>query len=425
MVSIWDTTEKGLTELQPTSGGEFEKPKAGNYTVLGIAGFVWTDEENGDPIFKPSVLDGRMQALLRLKVAEETPSILATLTVPELVVLVTTLGANPAKVLPAEETTGFLLRVQKVLEKITQPRPLKVVVTEKSTPYVKYWSKEFGPPLGEYHLRVVKIFGHDGQDPIKFSNRWGDTETARIVYEITGDAWGKPTPFDGFQIYETLYQPFDGTTVDDDGIVRPKPISFPDDRPGTPVHAVRLQRLLFHFAKHAPGDVEWGDYIWQTDPTESKFGVNEAENPFEVIRHRIADENRSARGVLERTKEGRLKVDLLKFVLAGEDDDDEVDVQGDKGTQSEELQRLVIFIEDTLTPDVAVFEPTPEGQADLNLELTPEGVKWAKENLVETWDLLELPKVGGKRQIGSLSPADAHRLYTVLKDGHEEANLGF
>ncbi|HMN10766.1 MAG TPA: hypothetical protein PKD55_00410 [Bellilinea sp.] len=424
MTSVWDTSADAVDNLQP--GAEFDRPDAGTYKVLGIKGYVWKDDA-GNPIFKPSALDGDMQALVRLKVEGEYPDILASLTVAQLVVLVGSLGANPELLKPIEATAGFLLRVEEVLSKIRSPKKIEARVTDRSTPYVAYWGNDFAPPLGEYTMRIAKMYALDGKEPITFQPAYeGKAYIIKILFEIVGDMWGNPTPYAGFRISEPFYDPFADTEVGEDGIERPSFQTFEDGKEGTPVNVVRFNRLLSYFARSAPGGVSWGEYRWESDPTRSQFGINELSNPIEVVRQRVMEESRQARGALSRTRNGRMKVDLLSFQFTEDEAEDiPFDVDSDKGSQSAELQKLVIFIEDKMTPDTAVFKPTPEGSADLNLELTPEGVEWAKSNLVELWDSMKLTTVHGQRQFAALNPAECDALYEVLKGMYEEKNLAF
>lgn len=419
MGNLWDL--EAAFEEQPQQM-EFETFEDGAYPVVGISK-IFSRDDKDLPIFKPSKLDNRMQAQVRLMVegGKEGPPWSATAS--DLVVLASCLGVRPSRIMPVEETTSFLERVYNELG--TASKKAVNAVVKKG--WVSYFKGAFAPPVGEYYFKIAGIRSVDGTEPLTFKHVDAyHADLVTIDFELAADSGHsgpEPSPYRGFRIAVPFIQPFDG--VDEDH--QPKPVRFlqedgtPDPtKSGWPLAVLRFRRLIAHFAPTAPGKVDWSEYQWK-GLTTSEFGVDEAENPMVVVAARVKELGLVVKGKLDFTNPksgvGRPKIDLMEFVH--EEDVPEIEPQAQ---QSVELYELVTLLD--RMAGYPVFEPTPKDAKSMVLELTSKGKGYCRTHVKPVWDELGIPH-GATYQFADLTAEDAKRLYDALKGDEPDVDGGF
>lgn len=430
-MSKWRTDPNDPVEPLDPQYTQWDK---GEYEVNGIYQFIKTDD-GGLPFFEPSPL-GNLQASVRLRLVKPERQTTAdgtevedykgppmSMDVPTFVVFCDKLGANIDKLHPIEPTSGFLLRVQQLLEGNASTRR-KLIVYVNDRGWGTRFTGTFAPPIGEYTMRVADIYPVDGKEPLDFKDFFGN-QAMKVAFEIVGNRYGHDTPFRGFTISEPFYQPFQPFQAGD---VEPELTELEGGDLDT--NARRFLRLITYFAPQAPDGGQWEEYAWETNPAASKFGVNEAQYPMVPVKAMVLEADRAVKGELSTTRQGRPKVDLYSFVATDQADVDasggvpegvpEVDVDADKGSQPEEVFHLVTLIETlarTVSPRVeqGVFHDTPKGARDINLTLTEEGKAWCRKVIVPLWDELGLPP---ERQFALLTGDQAEALRAALDAKH-------
>lgn len=397
---------RGDSEIEE-KGGSDPFPD-GRVKVLKILKWIKVDN-NQQPIFAP--IGDQIKAMFVLDITPEEktrtnrvegPAMSATRS--QLVSLVRALGGNPA-MLPEGETTAFLLAAQSQIENNVKAKEANVYKG-----WVQ-WVADANPPSDYYLWQYLGSRSLDRSDPVRFMKKTrngknGSYEVDIVIasFQIVADYLGGNTPYAGYTLDIPLHNPFDG--VSSDGL---KPATKLGKKGGIPADVKRLQDFVRVFCTP-----EVMRHVWQANPEKSKFGVDELENPFVVFDANAKAAKRRAIGMLEFSDGGAPKVDVSMFKPA------QASVQTEPSaalpsTQTTALFDLWTLIEETLTPDVDVFKPTPKDSADIVLDMTADGKKWAKENLVALWDELGLPIEGGVRFIGKLNDEQLVALAQALK----------
>lgn len=411
MPDIWVLDDDVLSES--SQGQLYERPPDGIYHVTGFADFFSCDSQ-GNPVFRPGAFDPRLQIFVHLKTREGV-SLAWAASVADLFVFAEVFGANPERLLPAEASSGFALRVQEELSRPSRPKEIEAFVRNG---WVRFFKGAFSPPIGEYYFKVHLTSVDNSRPvvakPVAFSSG-GGFSAAILLFEIIADRLGKPTPYAGFRVREYLRDPFDG--VDENGA--PIPRKRPDGGEGWPIEVVRFRRLLYHFAPTAPGNIPWAEFSWKG--AESQY-------PLEVVAQRIEQLGLQAKGQLTQTTgqkaSGRPKVDILSFevsedippVPAAYPAETRLSTSEGGLEQREALFHLVKYIHTiNAQKGISIFKTPPQSVNSFSLALTEEGALWCQKELSPLWDSLGIPTTEGKHYLSSLSAENATRLREALK----------
>lgn len=380
----------------------------GEVQVVKILKWIKQDDRQL-PIF--AVMGDQIKAMFVLDITDaektrtnrqEGPAMSATRS--QLVALVRAFGGDTSK-LPEGETSAFLLAVMAAVENNTKPRKAKVYKG-----WVQ-WVEGANPPSDYYLWEYVGARSLDRTEPIRFikKTRQGrkgtyEADTLILTFRIVADYLGGATPYAGYTLDVQMYNPFEG--VSSDGL---RPATKIGKSGGNPAD---VERFLAFVKVFCTSDAM--RHVWQGNPEKSKFGVDELEMPFVVINDYAKKAARRVIGKLDFSDGGAPKVDLKDFRPA-QATMQNVQTEALPSTQTTALYDLWQLIEEVITPDVDVFKPTPKDSGDIVLDLTAEGRKWAKENLVPAWDSLELPVDNGVRFIGKLNDDQLRDLAEYLK----------
>lgn len=403
----------------------FDRWPAGPVQVAGIHSFISVDNDVDPalPTFVPGFND-QMQVRFRLMLADGKSGPPVSMTRAQIAGFVRALGGNIVKIKPHEESSGYLLRVQKELERVN---PVSEGAAPKTTLTAvvndQGWANVQGiePPQGVYRFRFAGVASKNGQ--VNWRN-WYDSEVVWINFELVSDEWGEPTPFDGYQMLIWFDRPFDGVYEMEDGRQVPRPVVT--ERGNYAASVRRLMRFMSAFAPTLSDGSSWEDYEWTTDPEESEYGVNELAEPMNVYFAEALKQGRLGLIEVGSNKSGTIRVLKLNSIMpVSDEDDDAVDIDAQTESeleQSAELESLVRFIEKAakkIKPVVedGVFEPTPADSNAINVSLTNEGAMWCRANILEAWVTLGLPK---SNKFSDLSNTQAAELEAALRESLKE-----
>lgn len=390
------------------SGGDFKKFETGNYEVAGL--YDWFSLDDKDlPHFIPSTITDQMIARLHLKMVDGSQGPAWSATHAQIVGLVNAFGAD-VEGLPSEETTAFLLEAKERIDALKSPRVRTANVYNN---WVQ-WVMGAHPPAILYTWRYTGVKSGDRKaDPVAFtlmtrqSKHGGtyDVEIARLAFEILGDHRGQPTPFDGYRLEVEIQNPFDGSALLENGLRVPATkVSSTGKTPS------KVDRFFDWVAAFCDEDVY--EHRWQTDPTYSKLGVNELDNPLPVYDDYARRAKRRAIAKLQISEGGRAKLDLKDFVpevpVVDRDVETKIAMQ-----QPSALYELVVTIE--RLAGHKVFAPTPKDAQKINTDLIkPDGLNFMKDKVAPIYDELNLPKFDGLRLVNRLDEAQTNLLRETL-----------
>lgn len=394
---------------------EIERLPAGRYKAVGVN--VVSRDWNGYPVFAPS---SRFELRATLAVAVEGEQIRRAIfsgNRSDLVRLVYAFGASWDK-LPDGHTTDFLLAVEKAIN--SSGRSVEVVVGNggwvNSVPAVVL-------PEGIYKLSVARVASLDPTDRVVVYRpyaRWHNALVVALYFRIEGVLSSDETLWNGYVFRQLFGNPFDGTAVDKRGRRQPRLLYHSGTDGQKSVNAVRLERLLTAFWP------EGFDYDWVEDPQLSRYSINEAENPIVVIADKIVDSGRVATApvVVTHGRYPRVVLEMLRPLdVSGYPS--AADAGADIMSPAPVAQQGNPFLPGPLPHDKALLDLLelverlaggPIFQrlgSDITPALTGEGIAWAKEHLVATWDRLGLPK---PRRFGDLSYEQCKVLYAELSE---------
>lgn len=382
----------------------------GKTQVVKILKWIKIDGERNLPIFVP--MGDQIKAMFLLDITDdektrtgrvEGPAMSATRS--QMVGIVRALGGNVAT-LPEGETSAFLIACMAAIEGNTKPKTANVYKGWTQ------WVEGANPPDDYYLWEYVGARSNDRSEPIRFMKKTRpgkngssyEVDVLTMTFKIVADYLGGHTPYEGYTLDIQIHNPFDGVSTD--GL---RPATKLGKQGGIPVDVKRLQDFLKVFCS---SDVM--RHVWQSNVEKSAFGIDELENPIVVIDANAKKAGRRAIGKLDFTEGGAPKLDLSGFRPA-QATMQEGSVETLPSTQTTALYDLWSLIEETLTPDLAVFKPTPKDSQDIVLDMTAEGKVWARENIVTAWTDLDLPIENGVRFIGKLNDEQLAKLSDYLK----------
>lgn len=394
----------------------FETFPAGEYRVNGIEAYISTDGDNetGMPIFVPSSVGDGMIARLRFRLENGESGPPWSATRAQLAALVYAFGGDPDS-LPQQESTEFLLKVQKLINE--RKSSVAVAVNDKG------WTKFVEgaqPPTGEYLFRYAGGRSKNGKIPLEFvsekrSNGRGGHFTSETVYtsfELVSNSDGSPSPFAGFMLTTEANNGFEGISEDGrpvnkvDGRDKDKPAE--EQRQSTDF--TRWLRFIECFCPEMLGDT----FTWMNDPTQSKYGVSEALQPVVVIDALAKKNGRLALGSLDYNDRGYVKFDF--FNLKPVDGNVEIEaVDVNEGADDPEEYFFLWRTIDELgkAAGLTVLE-NPPGDT-IEFLPTEEGKEWLGAVVKPVW--MELPGMPETTAFTALSPEQAERLAYELIGG--------
>lgn len=383
--------------------GSYEKFPDGTVEVSGIEEFFSVDDRKL-PVFKPNKI-GNIITNVRLRLTEtektrlnatEGPPI--SLNRTDMVRLVQAFGGDITK-LPEGETTSFLVAAMEQANAAGRTR--KATVRDGWTNISRVEGTV--PPVGLYTWVYAGARNADNStDALQFKvvtrqgkNGQYQEEILQLRFRLIADMWGQPTPFDGFELEVPFQNPFDLEATRADG---KRPQMKIGQSGGNPVAVVRFKNFLNFFSPNTA-------FSFESDPGKSKYGVDELCYPMVVVDALARQAGARVIAKLDE-KNGWPRIDTDSFTTS------KAPAQAAVSNQPTALYELVTLIESVA--GIAVFQETPKDSNDINLKFTPDGIKWAKDNLVSAWDTLGFPLTDNQRLIGKLSEQDMGRLKGFL-----------
>jgi hypothetical protein len=263
------------------------------------------------------------------------------------------------------------------------------------------------PPVGLqgiFQLEFVKLYSYDGTEPATFQKDNFDNYKAGALYRIVSTGDGKPTPWEGYEIKEPLYDPFDGWEDTPDGRFPKFRVNANGSRPTSVSRFLVFVNAFFDFERLSNAHV-WSD--------------EELVNPLIAVQqYRIP--GRRIKAMLEMTDGGkgnkRLKIDLLK-VEASMDAVPATETVVSKpapaqapaavqqpaaSTGNENLTRLINYLNIQARPAIG------EDAFNAAFGLTTKGQEWAKANILTAWSEAGMP---AHRKFSLLTEEEADKLY--------------
>jgi len=274
--------------------GEFTKCPAGTYEVTSTIEWVSRTDKNDPlsfPVFKQDKHRGQVAQLRFSRKDGKSPDPIHAATAADLAMLVKAFGGNPAELPKERYTTEYLINVERLISKST--KTVKVEVKESG--WVSFVHGAV-PSEGLYQWKLVRASSIDSEEPLHFAKDAYGGESLRLVFEITGNYVGKPTPFDGFQTMITFHNPFDGS---ENGVPKFKV----NENGSKPMTVVRLEKIISALCP------EMYEHDWQS-ADNSPYGVDEADNPMVVIADKAIKNGRSGIAQFLPNKNGKLALDL-------------------------------------------------------------------------------------------------------------------
>lgn len=389
-------------ELEPG----FDNPQFadGTYEISGIDGFFksYTDDSNV-PFFKP--VNGVMKVMINTKMgAEQGPPM--SLTPAEFVGLAHAFGVD-LKTLPTDRMSSkFLLAALSAIN--NSGKKVKAEVGGNWIKYVPAAQPPTGLP-GVFQIEFVKFYNTDGSEPAAFQKDKWDNVKVGAIYRIVAAGDGSPTMWEGFEIKDPLYNPFDGVIEGDDGTYPKMAVAQNGARP---VRVARFYKFCEAFTdKHHLFEM----HSWKPE---------ELENPLLAVNQYLLPKGR-LRVMLELTdgKNGapkRLKFDLGLAELVGD--------------------AVPVIEREMPTSAAAPVAPPPSAEAtfgapdalatliayltkrsgiemfDKENGLTTLGQAWAKENIGKAWTDAGMPD---HRKFALLTSEEAEKLRLHLLRSEE------
>lgn len=385
--------------------GDFPKCDPGTYAVNGIE-FI---KKDGDfPVYAPDNYKG-LVARLRFTRVDGGVAPVWSPTPVELVLLVKAFGGDVKK-LPKDRTnTQFLVAVEDQIKASNGTTNVKV----KEGGWVN-WVEKCTPPEGLYKFRIKEIRSLDGTTPVRFqADTYG--EQVRIIFLVDGNSNGKPTPYDGFEVPSYFPNPFDGS-------VAGRPKYKLTQTGGKPTAVVKLERLV---GAYCP---ELFDYDWNSDPLNSDYGINEADNPIAVIADRVVKNGKSVLCQYRPTRTGNMTIDLNTLVVEEDYENAEEDLEGPdevyvKGSSIlNDHFNLCEFAQYIYVNCPEAFVKVPVSEVS-ELVLSDAGKAWANknDNLANLW--LEAGIELKPMPISQITEEVASKLMEVIRVGKKEFDL--
>ena len=395
----------GDPSINPKEGGfENEEFPKGTYTLTGIEDFFPLDD-NELPSFKAVQNDVKAHCHFSTKETLNRQPAWSGSAVDYLQ-LAKALGADVEDLEPAS-TTEFLFEIQK---RINQVKPSSQIYVRESG-----WVSTINvllPPTGFYRIFFDYGKSLDGTEPITFQEKKNYIDpdhplsVVRFIFRIVSDVDGDET-YAGTPVIVDVQDPFEGVFKNMPSWKRAK-------NGGMLIGQKRLMTFLNIFWP----EVE--DYQWITDPEKSIYGIDEAQNPIEVIVNKASESAAQAMTRLEVTEKGFIKMDLQDLSPCKSQSPVSVKPKvqvtppwEDEPKQTQIHLGLIKAVNDLAFEDIggpAIVQQTGNPYA-----LTAEGVKWCKKVLAPACENLGIP-----RSFSKLTRAQAKQLEAVLVADHSD-----
>jgi hypothetical protein len=384
------------------AGGDYPIYPDGKYEVVGIDGWFKScvDDQN-NPFYKP--VNNEMRVMLNFKLKDGKQGPPASFSAPQLVALAVGAFGVDAAVLPADRNSSkFLLAIK---EAINTANKTTVVEVKKSKGWVKYIpaaTPETGM-RGIFQLAFKKFYRQDGLEPAAFIKDAYDNHRVEVLYTIVADQNGKPTAWEGYEIREPLYDPFDGYEQTDEGKFPRFKVNENGSRP----------TAVSRFLKFAEAFTDYDRLI-----NMHSWADAELENPLLAVEKYLVPGRRIV-AMLDMTDGGasgnkRIKIDLLKVDIP--DSNTTVTrisepVLNTPASNDTGLKDLMAYIN-----KLAIGTYKLGAAFDEDGTLTVEGATFAKERILDSWNKLGLPD---DRKFALLNNEQSTLLLTELKRIYE------
>lgn len=379
----------------------FDNPQFadGTHEISGIDGFFKSCQDDaGVPFYKP--VNGVMKVMVNTKTdAGEGPPM--SLTPAEMVGLAYAFGVD-LKTLPTDRMSSkFLMAAKEAINK--SGKKIKAEVGNNWVKNVPAAQPPTGLP-GVFQVVFDKFYNIDGTEPPTFQKDKWDNIKVGSIYRIVADGNGIPTMWEGFEIKDPLYDPFDGVMEGDDGTYPKLAVAQNGARP------IRVSRFYKFCEAFTDKQHLFEMHSWKPE---------ELENPLLVVNQYLMPGGR-LRVMLELTegKNGapkRLKFDLNLAEVVG----DAVPViEREMPTESVVMPAAEVFGSPDALPTLLAYLNKRSGIQMFDKEnvLTVPGQAWAKENIVKAWAEVGLPD---HRKFALLTPEEAEKLRLHLLRSEE------
>lgn len=392
--------------------GNYKTYEDGDYRVKGIHTYIKKDDRE-NPIFVPQgdnmvarfkliLLETRSTENQTVEVEVEGPPMSATYA--QMMLLVRAFGGDIVG-LPSEATTKFLLDAKDAANRGGRVRKANV-----KGGWVKF-IEGMNPPAEAFTWEFQGFRSHDGSKPVRFikktqngPNGAYDEDFAYADFMVVGDRFELESPYNGYRLSVKIKNPFDGRVIESRSGMK-VPATKIGQKGGIPVDVIRFKEFCATFCP-----LEFFKHEWVADVERSNFGVNELENPLAVVDAYARRANKRAIAKLGFNKYNFPTLDVDGFIPARSVGTGLASTVPAAPKQPTELEAFYDYVTKEYGKDI--FSPTDKSADEINLDLTPKGISWAKETLVPIWDALALPVENGKRYIGKLD-ADQLKLLTI------------
>lgn len=379
---------------------------AGEHRVSGIFKFGTVDDKTGEPFYKQTAGRPAVRVILRLADGNEGPPM--TCDPAQLMGLVLGFQGDAGVAAMGQLdplTLAFLLRAKGIIngeldDFRNAPPTRKAFVNDKG------WvtSVEGARPEGMFQWEFIGARNLDGSTPsvadLKFQPDNYNKNMMLFQFKIAGNIFGHPSPFNGWVEQVRVEQPFDGVKTRPDG--RQVPNGRITAAGGRPKAVARIQQFVDVFCF-------MNGYEWQSDPTKSALGINEAANPIPVIvSQALAARRRGVAAYSKGEKSGRLFLDLESFQAVPQAPEGIPTQQTSAPAAGQSnLVALRAWIDDKcrLAHGVSAFVDSE------TLALSDEGKNFCKNVLMGDWERLGLPS---SKRIADLSEDQAGQLLSAL-----------
>lgn len=379
------------------------------------SGFTFAAKEGEMPEFR--LMNNEPKVMVRFEVVGQENPPVAALTAPEYVALVRSFGAdkfNPT----IPQSVEALLEGKKLVDGLKNRKVINVL---SENGYVNAGKNPaLCPTDGIYTIRFVTAQRKDRENNLFFqlvpSNRegWQPQRLLLFIFEIVGDGNGNPCPFNGFKVIQWMNSPFvSEITLSDGSVVTAAENKGPLMRPSN--RTPKAQAMWMAFVKHFCEIPE--DYAWQSDPTESVFGVNECVEPQFVFVSNALQVNKNVRVSYREVEGTRYKTftlsnDMLDALNA------ELRPMPSGVTALDVIDYITAKYPDLKLFNAEDFTPTDEGKA------------WLVQNMLGGYAGSEVPEdslyglagITRRVAIGDLTSAEANKLFDVLQKVWEPAS---
>lgn len=383
-----------------SDGKEFTQPdkfKSGNYDITGIDRFI-DEDDRGLPVMQPSKLDNSMQVRVAYKTADgEGPP--QSLSLPDMLMVAKAFGVDIREFAPAPpadgKETAWLLEVLDAIN--------------KSGNTVSGWVNDSGwvssiknaeLPSGRYAFKLVGVNRRNGE--ISWSTTRNGGLRTYVYFECVGSEFGEPCYYNGVRMGAPIYDPVDHVDADKNVVV----FKVTDKGYKTIYEEIFLS-LVRCLAPTASDGREWSAVKLGGVDNVVSYSIEAmlAHDKMVTLDVGYLKANSTFRSLNMRTIE---PFDLKDQPVDLDDEQEEAE------QQDYQMFSLVTFL-DQLGEGLDVgpmFEDTDKDSSQINLALTKAGKEWCRENLIETWDNLELPS---SHQFADLSPEQAEQLEKALR----------